>query len=71
MKCVLLFKNNATDYDLSKATFRADDTGGSIKGKRIDIYLGEGQSAWDKWLQSGGNRYVDIYYLPSAESGTG
>jgi 3D (Asp-Asp-Asp) domain-containing protein len=56
----LLFKNDAIDYDLSNATFRADDTGGSIKGKRIDIYLGEGQSAWDKWLQSGGNRMCNI-----------
>ena len=42
-------------------TFRADDTGPAIKGKRIDIYLGEGQAVWDQWLQSGGNRYVDIH----------
>jgi len=58
---ILLFKNDTTDYDPSKATFRADDTGGSIKGKRIDIYLGEGQSAWDKWLQSGGNRMCILF----------
>jgi 3D (Asp-Asp-Asp) domain-containing protein len=66
----LLFKNDAADFDMSKATFRADDTGGSIKGKHIDIYLGEGQSAWDNWLRSGGNRYVDIYFLPTPESCT-
>jgi 3D (Asp-Asp-Asp) domain-containing protein len=56
----LLFNNDAIDYNLSMAIFSADDTGGSIKGKRIDIYLGEGQSAWDKWLQSGGNRMCNM-----------
>ena len=60
--CTLLFKNNATTpYGATSANFRADDTGGVIKGNRVDIYLGEGQSAWDQWLQTGGNRYVDIY----------
>jgi 3D (Asp-Asp-Asp) domain-containing protein len=55
-------KNEATTlYNGTNAVFRADDTGGFIKGRRIDIYLGEGQSAWERWLQSGGNRYVDIY----------
>jgi len=60
--CTLIFKNDATTpYGDTFANFRADDVGGAIKGRRIDIYLGEGQSAWEKWLQTGGNRYVDIY----------
>jgi len=57
---ILLFNKDAIDYNLSKTTFSADDTGGEIKGKRIDIYLGEGQSAWDKWRESGGNRMCDM-----------
>ena len=58
----LSFKNDhASLYDATQSTFRADDVGYAIKGKRIDIYLGEGQAAYDNWLQSGGNRFVDIY----------
>ncbi len=60
--CTLVFKNGATTpFGYTSANFRAEDTGGVIKGKRIDIYLGEGLSAWEKWLQTGGNRYVDVY----------
>lgn len=60
--CTLLFNNNTTmPYGATSANFRADDTGGVIKGNRVDIYLGEGKAAWDQWLQTGGNRYVDIY----------
>jgi 3D (Asp-Asp-Asp) domain-containing protein len=51
----------ASLYSGTNTVFRADDTGGFIKGRRIDIYLGEGEAAWEQWLQSGGNRYVDIY----------
>lgn len=46
--------------------FQADDTGGAIKGKRIDIYVGEGRAAMDEWNRSGGNRWVAIsFYLAS------
>jgi 3D (Asp-Asp-Asp) domain-containing protein len=56
------FKNETTAFfNGTNAVFRADDTGGFIKGRRIDIYLGEGEAAWERWQQSGGNRYVDIY----------
>jgi 3D (Asp-Asp-Asp) domain-containing protein len=60
--CIILFKNN-TDaaYGGEYTTFKAEDIGSAIKGKHIDIYLGEGQSAIDKWNLTGGNRYVDIY----------
>ena len=59
--CTLVFKNDsATPYGDTLAVFRADDTGAKIKGKRIDIYLGEGQAALEKWLQTGSNRYVDV-----------
>ena len=60
--CTLLFNNNTTmPYGATSANFRADDTGSMIKGNRVDIYLGEGKAAWDQWLQTGGNRYVNIY----------
>jgi 3D (Asp-Asp-Asp) domain-containing protein len=60
--CKLSFKNStAKASGVKYSTFRADDIGGAIKGRHIEIYLGEGQSALDKWLLSGGNRYVDIY----------
>jgi len=45
----------------SSMEFRADDTGSAIKGKRIDIYIGEGESALDQWYATGGNRYVEVY----------
>jgi 3D (Asp-Asp-Asp) domain-containing protein len=58
----ILFKNGATTpAGLTSAKFVAQDSGRSIKGKRIDIYLGEGQSVMDEWNRTGGNRYVDIY----------
>jgi 3D (Asp-Asp-Asp) domain-containing protein len=58
----LLFKNGTTTgYGLTQATFKADDIGSAIKGKHIEIYLGEGQSAYNDWLRSGGNRLVDVY----------
>jgi len=56
------FKNEADMlYNETDTIFRADDTGGAIKGRHIDIYLGEGRTAWEQWQQSGGNRHVDIY----------
>ncbi len=59
--CTLVFKNDTfTPFGQTNALFRADDIGPAIKGKRIDIYLGEGQAALEQWLQSGGNRYVDV-----------
>jgi 3D (Asp-Asp-Asp) domain-containing protein len=60
--CTLIFKSSDTIlYGNVSANFKTDDVGGAIKGKRIDIYLGEGQSAIDGWQRTGGNRYVDIY----------
>jgi 3D (Asp-Asp-Asp) domain-containing protein len=59
----IVFKNGATTpAGLTSANFIAQDSGQSVKGKRIDIYLGEGKSAIDEWNRTGGNRYVDIYY---------
>jgi len=58
----LLFKNDSTTpAGLTSSNFIVQDSGQSIKGKRIDIYLGEGQSVIDEWNRTGGNRYVDIY----------
>ena len=58
----LLFKNgDTTPAGLTSANFIAQDSGQYIKGKHIDIYLGEGQSVMDEWNRTGGNRYVDIY----------
>ncbi|MGB7581172.1 MAG: 3D domain-containing protein [Sedimentisphaerales bacterium] len=58
----LVFKNGATTpAGLASANFIVQDSGQSVKGKRIDIYLGEGKSAIDEWNRTGGNRYVDIY----------
>ena len=58
----LVFKNNTTTpAGLTSANFIVQDSGQSIKGKHIDIYLGEGQSTIDEWNSTGGNRCVDIY----------
>jgi 3D (Asp-Asp-Asp) domain-containing protein len=60
--CILVFKNGyTTPSGLTSANFIVQDSGQSIKGKHIDIYVGEGQSAIDEWNRTGGNRYVDIY----------
>jgi 3D (Asp-Asp-Asp) domain-containing protein len=64
--CTLVFKNgDATPFGGTQANFRADDVGSAVKGRRIDIYLGEGQSAIDEWNRTGGNRYVDVYLYAS------
>ena len=58
----ILFKNgDTTPAGLTSSSFIVQDSGQSIKGKHIDIYLGEGQSVIDEWNRTGGNRYVDIY----------
>ena len=58
----LVFKNgDTTPADLPSSNFIAQDSGQYIKGKHIDIYLGEGQSVMDDWNRTGGNRYVDIH----------
>jgi 3D (Asp-Asp-Asp) domain-containing protein len=58
----IVFKKHATTPDgLTSAGFIVHDCGQSIKGKHIDIYLGEGKSALEEWNRTGGNRYVDIY----------
>jgi 3D (Asp-Asp-Asp) domain-containing protein len=54
--CSILFKNKN-----ELAIVKVQDAGSTIKGKHIDIYLGEGEFALNKWQQSGGNRYVDVY----------
>ena len=60
--CTLVFNNGTTTPSGgTSANFKVQDTGHSINGKHIDIYLGEGQSAIDKWNRTGGNRFVDIY----------
>ncbi len=57
----IIFKNGATTpAGLTSANFKVHDSGQSIKGKRIDIYLGEGRAVIDEWNRTGGNRYVDI-----------
>ena len=58
----IVFKNGETSpAGLTSSNFIAQDSGQYIKGKHIDIYLGEGQSVMDEWNRTGGNRYVDIY----------
>jgi 3D (Asp-Asp-Asp) domain-containing protein len=44
------------------ATFVAEDIGSAIKGRHIEIYLGEGEKAFEQWNRSGSNRYVDISF---------
>jgi 3D (Asp-Asp-Asp) domain-containing protein len=51
------FKNSSNPYIIAKA----DDIGSAIKGKHVEIYLGEGLAAIDQWNRTGGNRYVDVY----------
>jgi len=59
--CKLSFKNStAKASGVKYSTFRADDIGGSIKGKHIEIYLGEGRTAYDEWNRTGGNRIVSL-----------
>jgi 3D (Asp-Asp-Asp) domain-containing protein len=58
----LLFKNgDTTPAGLTSSNFIVQDSGPSINGKHIDIYLGEGQSVIDEWNRTGGNRCVDIH----------
>ena len=60
----LLFESGTTPDGTTQRDFRADDTGGAIIGNRIDIYVGEGQSAIDRWYQTGGNRYAEVEFTP-------
>jgi len=46
--------------------FSADDTGGGICGKHIDIYVGEGEAALNQWTQTGGNRFIRITSSPQS-----
>jgi 3D (Asp-Asp-Asp) domain-containing protein len=59
----LLFKSGTTPEGATKMSFRADDTGGGIVGKHVDIYVGEGESARDEWYETGGNRNVYVTTL--------
>jgi 3D (Asp-Asp-Asp) domain-containing protein len=58
----LLFMSGTTPDGAVQMRFRADDSGGRITGNRIDIYVGEGLSALNEWIQTGGNRYVKVLY---------
>ena len=60
----LIFKSGTLPNGITYMSFRADDTGGAIIGKRIDIYVGEGKSARDEWDQTGGSRDVEVYLKP-------
>jgi 3D (Asp-Asp-Asp) domain-containing protein len=62
--CTVIFKDGAVmPYGDASATFTAeDDFAHFVKGRRIDIYLGEGRSAIEEWNRTGGNRTVDIYW---------
>ena len=51
------FQNSVNHF----ITATADDIGSAIKGKHVEIYLGEGRAAIDQWNRTGGNRYIDIY----------
>jgi len=42
-------------------SFGVDDRGGAIKGKRIDVYVGEGENALSRWYTTGGNREALVY----------
>jgi 3D (Asp-Asp-Asp) domain-containing protein len=57
----VLFKSGTTPEGATQMSFRADDTGGGITGKHVDIYVAEGQSAIDEWYQTGGNRNVEVH----------
>ena len=57
---LLLFKSGTTPDGSTHMSFHADDTGGAITGNRIDIYVGEGESAIDEWARTGGNRNVEV-----------
>jgi 3D (Asp-Asp-Asp) domain-containing protein len=56
----------------SQMNFLADDTGGRILGKRIDVYVGEGEAAINEWSQTGGNRWVTVVpqRIPTLYAGT-
>jgi parallel beta-helix repeat protein len=56
----LTFDSGTTPDGATQMSFRADDTGGAITGNHIDIYVGEGESALDKWYVTGGNRTVSV-----------
>jgi len=56
-------ENNSLNAE-SQGNFVAEDTGSAIKGKHIEIYLGESEKALEQWTQSGSNRRVDILITP-------
>ena len=62
---VLLFNGGQTTPDGSSTmVFCADDTGGDIKGRNIDVYVGEGNEAMQKWWETGGNRNAKVSIVP-------
>lgn len=42
----------APDEASNAATWYAEDTGGEIQGRRVDLFLGEGQTAYDKAIKN-------------------
>lgn len=61
----LIFQSGTTPSGATTMIFRADDTGGKIRGNRIDIYVGEGQAVIDTWNLNGGNRNVEVVVAPT------
>ena len=62
---VLVFKGGETTPEgASSMVFCADDTGGGIKGRRINIYVGEGEDAMQEWWDTGGNRRAGVSLVP-------
>ena len=64
----LHFLSGTTPEDATQMAFSVDDTGGGLTSNQVDIYVGEGLSAWNEWeFETGGNRLVDaclIIYIP-------
>jgi 3D (Asp-Asp-Asp) domain-containing protein len=51
-------------------TYVAEDTGGDIRGNRIDIYMGSGQAAYERAMEFG-RRPVKMIVLPREEQFNG
>jgi squalene-hopene/tetraprenyl-beta-curcumene cyclase len=69
-KGMLFLREGTTPENTKCMSFSVDDTGGGeipegINAEYwIDIYVGEGELAYQTWLNTGGNRLVDLYVTP-------